>query len=622
MPTDSIDTIKRRMIRNASRIWGYQDVQDINSFDPVLSLLIGAIAEELHNVSRDINKTDARVVEKLLGLIFNQNIFSHFPAHAVVYAKPYQSRVTINEFYQFYFNKSIQNSNSKDGGADRKDIFFTPTTNNTLHNGEVKFLFAGKNLYEIDGSYKEILAETSNKTKFNHSKFSLGLKIDSLVDILDGLSLFFSFKNIQDEDSFYESLHSAKWKINGSDVQFRKGLESDSSDDKNSLTELIKKDNNISYKTCSFINDFYSRKFMTLEKGNYRLNNFTKDNGDSHVMSAFFQDEKLKIFGKEILWVEVELSQPISEDEINDLVVSMNCFPVINRELNEHSHTIVKGINVIPLFTDDLFLDMQRVSDSEDEVFLPKTSISNNGDSIKTYVVRQGGITRFDSRDAREMISHLVSLVRDEASAFSAKGSDLISSELKQLDQILSRLQQRINSSEITEDLNSYLTLESKARYDKIHVQFWSVAGDIANNIRMGSKLSVARGVDLDDKSVTLVTQTVGGRQKLNSEDKLNTLRRSMLSKGKIVTIEDIKALCFEQFGSNLKSVDVKKGVRLEPVSGKGMSRTLDVFLVLVKSSKLSVEDVKHKVDELKIRLIQNSINLLPYRVFTEKSFE
>ena len=77
MPTDTIDAIKRRMIQNASKIWGYQDIQDINSFDPVLSLLIGALAEELHNVSKEINKSDARVVEKLLELLFNQNIFSN-----------------------------------------------------------------------------------------------------------------------------------------------------------------------------------------------------------------------------------------------------------------------------------------------------------------------------------------------------------------------------------------------------------------------------------------------------------------------------------------------------------------------------------------------------------------
>jgi hypothetical protein len=47
MPIETVESIKGRMIRNASRMWGYRDVQDRNSFDPVLGLIIGALAEEL-----------------------------------------------------------------------------------------------------------------------------------------------------------------------------------------------------------------------------------------------------------------------------------------------------------------------------------------------------------------------------------------------------------------------------------------------------------------------------------------------------------------------------------------------------------------------------------------------
>ena len=70
------------MIKNASRIWGYPDVQDINSFDPVLGLIIGAIAEELHAISDEIRNADNRVIEKLLDVLFNRNMFLLSPAHA------------------------------------------------------------------------------------------------------------------------------------------------------------------------------------------------------------------------------------------------------------------------------------------------------------------------------------------------------------------------------------------------------------------------------------------------------------------------------------------------------------------------------------------------------------
>jgi hypothetical protein len=47
MLESSKDAIKSRMIRNASGIWGYSDSQDINSFDPIVGMLIGALAEEI-----------------------------------------------------------------------------------------------------------------------------------------------------------------------------------------------------------------------------------------------------------------------------------------------------------------------------------------------------------------------------------------------------------------------------------------------------------------------------------------------------------------------------------------------------------------------------------------------
>jgi hypothetical protein len=611
MPVDTIDSIKRRMIRNASKIWGYPDVQDINSFDPVLGLILGALAEELYNTSREIERADARVVDKLLEVLFRQNMFTHFPAHAIAYAKPLQARVTINDYYQFSFSRELPGKE----GATKKDIWFTPAKRTTLFNGEIKYLFAGKHLYGVDGRFKEILAETSRKSTAGNSTLYLGIIMDPLIEILDGLTLFFTFKNLVLEERFYHSLQNATWKINGKEVLFQNGTGTEP-DSENSLTRLLEKENNISFKATGFINAFYEKNFMTLSDGGYLLKDFAGLEGTSNILGEYFSEEKPDVFSEDILWVEIDMAQPASDEEIDDLVVSLNCFPLVNRELNEYTHSIVKGTNVIPLLTDDLFFDVARVSDSRDLVYSPRSSM-DGAEGENTYLVRQGGIARFDSRDARETIAHLIDLVRDEAAAFSVKGADLISFELKQLDQIISRLQQRIDTSGVANDLNSYLIMESNSDYDKINVQFWSVAGEQANNIRPGSRLSVLRGVDLDDKSLELFTHSVGGRQKLTKEEKLNTLRRSLLSKGRIVTAEDIKALCYELFGNNVKSVEIKKGVELGHSPGKGMVRTLDIHLLFKEKNSLTSDELWHKTETLKVRLKQDSINLLPYRVFT-----
>ncbi|HCE56563.1 MAG TPA: hypothetical protein DER09_01905, partial [Prolixibacteraceae bacterium] len=217
----------------------------------------------------------------------------------------------------------------------------------------------------------------------------------------------------------------------------------------------------------------------------------------------------------------------------------------------------------------------------------------------------------------KETIQNLISLIRDEAAAFQINGTDLLSSELKQLDQIISRLKQRIDISNVASNLDAYLVLESEASYDKIFVEYWTMSGELANNIRPGSKLNVRRGADFNDKNVVFITQTVGGKHTLQKEEKINTLRSSLLSKGRVVTVEDVKALSIVIFGSTVKNVEVEKGVFLDPAIGKGMSRCLDVFITLGRND-LSEPEIKHRTEDLKKQLIQKSTNILPYRVFVK----
>lgn len=613
MAIDTVDTIKARLIRTASKLWGYPDVQDINSFDPVLGLIMGALAEELYNISGEINKADSRIIGKFMELLFSQNIFTHFPAHSIVHAKPLQPRVKINDNYQFYYTKDVNVPEGREGTIVKKDIYFTPTADFILFNGEVKYLLAGKYLYELNGRMKEITGEFHSAINVNNARVSIGINLDPLIDEIDGLSLYFSFRNIHNEDRFYHLLQSAVWKINGREATFKGGINAELPDSGNALVTLLKKAGNITFKTISFINDFYNKRFMTLDNRGHRRKDFA--GSDSYFPANYVKESNLLNGNSELLWIEIELAQPLSSEDINDLIVSLNCFPVLNRELNEYAHSIIKGTNVIPVITDDLFFDMKRVTDSKDTLYEPMT-VGQEVTTDNSYMIRQGGITRFDSSDARQSIKHLLDLVRDEAAAFAVKGTDLISYELKQLDQITTRLEQRVGKSGVADDLNPSILLESASEYEKINVQYWTIAGDAANNIRPGSKLSVYRGVDIDDKSITLLAQTVGGRHRLTREEMLNTLRRSILSQGRIVTKEDIRALCFEIFNGKLQSVEVKKGVSVVNSNSKGMMRTMDIYLKLKEGTDLSSYDIWHLTENLKTSLKRDSVNLLPYRIF------
>jgi hypothetical protein len=616
MSANSRDAIKTRMLRNASGLWGYPDSQDINSFDPIVGMIIGALADELYNISDEIKRTDARVVEKLYELLFNQNVFAHFPAHALVRAKPVQPQVIVSESYQFNFIKKIPKTINEETVYNNKTICFTPTSEHKLFKGEVKYFAAGNQIFEISDQVKESLANVNSGTIPDFSKLYIGLKLDNLIDKLDGLSFMFSVNNQQNEERFYSSISNARWMINNLDVVFNQGFEMQKHGQKSHLSEIFRNESDNSYRACSYANEFYRTRFMTADNNNYFLKNFIQSETLPEEFKRKFPANILKSLPKNVYWIEVQLSQPVAPEIISELNILMNCFPVINRELNEFSQLLTQGINIIPMTTEDMFFDVKMITDSKGTNYKPLNSFNTKNTEEEGYMIRQGGVARFDSRDAMETIKHLIDLIRDERARFAALGTDLISSELKQLDQILSRLEQRLEAGNVINDSNSYLLLNCNSNFERATVQFWTTSGDMANDIRSNSKLTVNQGTDLDSNSVFLVTNSFGGRQKLSKEEKLNKLRRTLLSKGRIVTAEDIKALCFEHFGSELSEVEIKKGVHLDPSPEKGLVRSLDIYLTLDKQNKFTEDDLEQKTDELRIRLKQESINLLPYRVF------
>ncbi|MBN2667469.1 MAG: hypothetical protein JXR67_13235, partial [Bacteroidales bacterium] len=59
--------------------------------------------------------------------------------------------------------------------------------------------------------------------------------------------------------------------------------------------------------------------------------------------------------------------------------------------------------------------------------------------------------------------------------------------------------------------------------------------------------------------------------------------------------------------------------VYLDPSVGKGAVRSLDIFLTFNRQNKLTDIELEQRSEELKTRLKQESLNLLPYRTFIQR---
>lgn len=604
------------MIKNASRLWGYQDTEAESSFDPLVGMILGALSGELANISGEINSAESRVVEKLVELLTPEPVTGPFPAHAIIRAKPVEPVFTIDTTYQFYVNRKF----ILPGEHTPKEMpfFFTPAGNSVLFNGQLKYMAAGNKIYEfMEELYKEVVAMARPGKSLTSTEIWLGLEMDDEVELLDGLSVCFDMRNEAYRESFYESLAKGRWAVNGKNAKIIQGSGIGDNTEAGTLDDLLKKELDITTKVCSHINRFYRKNFITLATGQSIVPNLKPGEKYTARFNEIFPLSDLESMEGNITWIRVELPLVLPHEVSDDLFCSINCFPVFNRHLNEFTQTSRELINIIPLTTDEVYFDMKGV-----------TGISGRGYQMKSFtgidevengscIVRHGSVGRFDQRNAAQIVSYLQELLRDESAAFALLGTDMISSNLKELNQIITRLENRLKESGIAGESASYLLLKAHPEDEILYVEFWTTNGKFANNIKSGEKLMVYEGSDLWPDSPVFVTPTLGGCESMDTGQRVNAYRKALLSHGRVVTQEDIKALCFEHIGNRLKKVEIKKGLQTGQATNSGFTRTVDIYLTFDKSiGTYDENEQQYMKNDLLVKLEEQSMNVLPFRCF------
>ncbi|MFO7617574.1 MAG: hypothetical protein R6V75_10010 [Bacteroidales bacterium] len=616
---ESKEKIKARMIRNASRLWGFTETESESSFDPMVGMIMGALSNELEIVSEDIQSTESRIVEKLIQLVTPEPITGPFPAHAVLRAVPVQPIFEIRQDYQFYLYQKFRSAEDP-GKKEEKSVFFTPTGQFRLFNGSVRHLACGNKLFEFrKEGYKEVIAEAERGRGLPLTSFWLGIDLNEEVETLDGMRLYFEMRNDQHAASFLQSLPRGKWLLNGQPVSAASGYGNGQGRFRNELEDVIRQEVEVTAKIIHHVNHFYERRFITLETGDRTANQLAVRERYPQAILDSFRTDEIEAGPRNLFWLEIRHNQPLPQEIADELHCSLNCFPVINRQLVEFTVSSRDAINVIPLETEDSFLDMRNVSNTSGKAYVMK-AFSGIGKMEKgSYILRQGGIARFDSRNAREMINYLLELLRDESAAFSVLGTDMISSNLRELNQGIARLEQRLQDSQMIRENLSYLMLKADQEDDLVFVEFWSTKGSAANKVKAGTKLMVYEGSDIRPDSIVLVTPTLGGRDKMDTEERLNAYRRALLSRSRVVTPEDVKVLCYEHFGKAVEKVEVTRGVTKGNASTTGFVRTIDVHITLSKRvTPFSKEELVFLEQDLQVKLREQSSNILPFRIFLD----
>ncbi|MBS0032395.1 type VI secretion system baseplate subunit TssF [Chitinophaga sp. 22321] len=601
------ERIKDRMLKTAARLWGYPDAEVETSFDPVVQLLLEACAAELEKISGEVDVSHARLVERLAQIMMPEPITSSQPAYGILHAVATEPVADIHADHQFYHHTKT--------GTHTRDLFFSPVASHRLFRGQVQYMAIGNKLYETrDNWFKEQVLQGQSFPDMAPNHLWIGLSMEDVAQSWEGMSFFFDLRNIHQQEMFYHYLPLARVFLNNREVTVKAGYHHSRSVAEEEVDSMIQVAVNNNARYSQHILQRFRRHFLTVTNA-------------PAPTAPGVPEPLLRVFGaesnrlnKDVHWLRIEFPESLHHTLLEDLYCSINCFPVINKKNNEQSMKLNRYLNIIPMQTPDIFFDIKRVYDLEGTDYYVRNFSTAGQMQEGELVIRSSGIGRFDTREAKEVIAYLVEVIRDESSLFEEVKNDYVTNRMRELHQLIASLEEQLQPGANKGNI-PYVMVKPKENAEYIFIEFYSTNGTVANNIRMGTRLLEYGNINTRPNSITLLTNTQGGKDRLNIDEKINLYRSHLLSHNRIVTPEDIKALCRTIFGKEMKSAVVSKGIALQPGSGAGYSRTLDIRIALYQATeRYPAANLHYMKEELLLQLEEKSSNTFPYRVFINEA--
>ena len=604
MGTDSFQRIKNRMIKKAASIWGVPANEIESSFDPLVSLLISASASEILRIESQLKEAQSRVTEKFIELMTPETVVGAKPAHAILYANTIDPINEVKPECLFFHKRRVVKKSTQ---VSLKNIFFSPVQKFKLIQANVNYLVSGTCFHTyLPKKEKQLLA--SGEFLLPESTLYLGITTRLKELVLDDISLYFELEDIEQKDLFFHYLKYSQCFVDDTPINFSSGFyntETSVSDDLHAIfNDESSKMRNINNRVLRF----YEQNYITF-KHKDTLKNYTRPPEIDHIMT----DRGLDV-PSNTLWLKFVFPTVLSNNVLQQIFCSFNAIPVLNRELNKFTYQIKDYIHIVPVRSKDLFLDIHSVSNTNGKNYVARQK-SMEESSKGTYMLKSNAVAKLDQRGAKELLVYLIELLKDESASFSFMGNDFLHTNLRQLNQQISLLEKKVSNSGSDEYDTNYLALEPYAKKETIIVEYWSTSGDEGNAIKSGTDVEVYKAIGIRQKGAYLLTTSFEGKNKPSISERTNAYRRALLSRERIVTKADIKALCTELFGNNIKEVRIERGHTNNIDHNKGVTPCIDIVISLKENFSGNPEELASLKSNLLLQLEKRSINLFPYQI-------
>lgn len=606
MKANSKEQIKNRMLKKAAALWGVPANEIEMSFDPIVSLLLTACAAEIEKISGEIDESQTRITEKIIQLMTPSSIFGPKPAHAILYSKPIDSSLKLNPDYMFSFKKKTSFKNTS---VNFKDIYFSPLQEFNLTKANIKYIATGNSISEIvEKKQFQSIFKGDKRSGLQQSSLYLGISSNLESISLKDISFYFELQDIEDNAIFYHHLKNAEWFLGDKKIDTNEGFFNSKRTNELDLDAIFNDTSNKTNNIVEQLRNNYSKHYITI-----------KSKKTMHPKSSFpeldeiISNHRLKM-EENVIWLKIVFPRVISNHLLENLYCSLNAFPVMNRELNSFSYQMKEYINILPIKAENLFLDIKSITNTDGKSY--KLQSKNTSSTEKgTYIIRSDNAGKLYHRKAKEYISHLIELLKDESASFSFFNNDFLHKNLKNLNQLISLLENKVSEINNNVSETGYVSLKPFRQKETLLIEYWTTNGDEGNNIKSGSPLKVYNGIGVKQKSSFLITSTYAGKNELSMNERLNAYRRSLLSRDRIVTKEDVKALCYEMYNDKISNVSISKGYTTDIALKKGLVQCVNIELTPNNEVFTEQYEWNSLNNNLLLYLEKHSVSVFPYKV-------
>lgn len=599
----SRERIKRRMIKRAAEVWGFSE-SEIDAFDPLVKLMIEACASELEKVANEIGNTQNRLLDRLAHLM-SPHIDTGRPAIGVLHAASVEPVSHLSRKDQFVSRRSSRQQ--------QEECYFSPAIGTTIVGGDIRFLANNKGLWQIgQEQQKKLVSPAQQSLVLPWQPLWIGLELPADITSLEGLSFFFHWKPGAEADIWYQNLALSNWFLGQNSLEIEKGF--NRAEQKTKAIDLIEAEFNLMLKIEKEALDYYDRCFFTIKnQGELTL----KDQKllFPPVFSQWFPQQTLSAFKNPMLWIEVRMPHSVPLEALAELQCQVNCFPVINRCLNNLTYRLQQNLNIVPLEAGNIFLSVHQVEDSNARQYklIPWGNLLEIEEA--TYTL-QFGVNRFDGRNTKDVLNNLLGQLRDESASFSALGEDFLSVMIKEFNQVISRLESKIAQSRLHQAPVPYLVVKPLQSGENIFIEYWTCDGEKANNLPAGSALQPYSGMYVRQESLVMMATTHSGKEKMSENDKVNHYKKSLLMRNRIVTLADVKTALTAELGAQVRDIQVSKSIMVGATPDSGLMRCIKIELLPTEFvTAVLAEDWEQRCKQLQYYLTSQSAANIPYFV-------